>query len=329
MKNIAVLGANTLMGRELISILEQRDYPVNDIYLYNGEGSAGGNAIFKGKSIEVQSDYHSFLDKPDLVFCCLNRVRARALVSKFKKKSLVIDLSGAFRFAHDVSHIIPEVNGQEMKKHKGLIANPNPITIQLLIGLYPLHGKYKLQRLHVTTLNAVSDFGKDALDELNYEYEYLAVGEGVEKSAESVFPYTIGGNIIPQVGDFDHKGHTEEENLLTREITGILGKDDIVIGATCIWVPVRRANCAAVFAGFEEDISVAEARKVLSDAAGVKLMKHDEEYATPEFVVGKDEVFIGRLRHDTVFQNGLAMWIVCDNLRKGSALNAVQIAELT
>ena len=329
MRNIAVLGANTLVGKELISILEQRDYPVNDLYLYNADGSTGKSAIFKGKSIEVQSEFQVFLEKTDLVFCCLDRVRARAIVSKFKKRSLVIDLSGAFRFAHDASHIIPEVNGHEMKKHKGLVANPNPVTIQLLIALFPLHGKYRLSHLHIVTLNAVSDFGKDALDELNYEYEYLAVGEGVEKSADSVFPYTIGSNIIPQIGDFDHKGHTEEENLLAREITGILDKDDIAIDATCIWVPVRRANCAIVFAGFEEHFSVADAREALSGAASVKLMKHDEEYPTPEFVIGKDEVFVGRLRHDNVFQNGLAMWTVCDNLRKGSALNAVQIAELT
>lgn len=329
MKNIAVLGVNTLVGRELISILEQRDYPFKDIYFYNADRPAGENAIFKGKSIEILSDYHGILDKVDLAFCCLDRVRARALVSKFKKKSLVIDLSGAFRFAHGVLHIIPEVNAQALHEHKGVIANPSPITIQLLIALYPLHEKYKIHHLHITALNAVSDLGKDALDELNYEYEFLAVGENVEKAADSVFPYTIGSNIIPQIGDFDHKGHTEEENLLAREITGILDKDDIAISTTYIWVPVKRANCAVVFAGFEEDISVAEARKVLSGAAGVKLMKHDEEYPTPEFAVGKDEVFIGRLRHDTVFQNGLAMWIVCDNLRKGSALNAVQIGELT
>jgi len=329
MKNIAVLGVNTLVGRELISILEQRDYSASDIYLYNTDGSAGENVLFKGKSIEILPDYHEILDKVDLVFCCLDRVRARAFVSKFKKKSLVIDLSGAFRFAHDVSHIIPEVNAQAMREHKGVIANPNPITIQLLIALYPLHEKYKLHYLHVIALSAVSDFGKDALDELNYEYEFLALGENVEKSADSVFPYTIGSNVIPQIGDFDHKGHTEEENLLVRETVGILDKDDIAIGATCIWVPVRRANCAIVFAGFEEHFSVADARKALGGAASVKLMKHDEEYPTPEFVIGKDEVFVGRLRHDNVFQNGLAMWTVCDNLRKGSALNAVQIAELT
>jgi len=328
MKNIAVLGANSLVGTELISILEQRDYPTNNTYFYNTEGPGGETALFKGKSIEVLSDYSGFVDEVDLVFCCVDRVRARVLASKFKKKSLVIDLSGAFRLAQDVPHIIPEVNGQEMKDHKGLIANPNPITIELLIALYPLHEKYKLRHLHVTALNAVSDFGKDALDELNYEYEFLAVGESVEKAADGVFPYTIGSNIIPQIGDFVHKGYTEEETLLAQEITRILGNDDIVIGATCMWVPVRRADCAVLAAGFEEEISVSEAKKVLKKAGGVKLMSHDEEYPTPEYVVDKDEVFIGRLRQDAVFQNGLAMWLATDNLRKGSALNAVQIAEL-
>ena len=328
MKNIAVLGASTLIGAELTSILEQRDYPANDIYFYDSDGTAGETAVFKGKSVEVLSDYSNFVDHVDLVFCCLDRVKARALVSKFKKRSLVIDLSGAFRLTHDVPHIIPEVNGQEMKDAKGLIANPNPLTIQLLIALYPLHEKYGLHQLHVTALNAVSDFGQDALDELNYEYEFLALGENIEKAADSVFPCTIGSNIIPQLGDFVHKGYTEEETLLAREISRILSKDDIDIGVTCIWVPVKRADCAVLYAGFEEEISVAEAKKVLKNAGSIKLMSHDDEYPTPESVVEKDGVFVGRLRQDTVFQNGLSMWLATDNLRKGSALNAVQIAEL-
>jgi aspartate-semialdehyde dehydrogenase len=326
-KNVAVLGARCLVGHELISILDQRNYPVQEMYLYQPDGEPGQSVIFNGSPIEILSNYAGFQDKVDLVFCCLDRVRARALVSKFKKKSLVIDLSGAFRFAPAVLHIIPEINGKEIKEHKGIIANPSPATIQLMMALYPLHQKFNLDHLHVISLNAVSDLGQDALDELNYEYEFLAVGEDVEKAQDSVFPHTIGGNIIPQIGDFEHRGYTEEEALLTTEITRIMGRDDILITATCIWVPVRRANCAIVFAGFKEDISVVEARKVLSETGGVILMKQDEEYPTPEYVAGKDEVFIGRLRHDAVFRNGLVMWIVADNLRKGSALNAVQIAE--
>lgn len=328
MKNIAVLGADSLIGRELVTILEQRDYPVRDIYLYSADRKAAGELIFKDKNIDLLSDHDEFLDKVDLVFCCLERVQARALVAKFKKKSLVIDLSGGFRFAADVLHVIPEVNGNELSQHIGIVANPNAITIQLLVVLHSLNEKHKLKRLHVTALNAVSNLGKEALDELNYEFEFLALGEPVQKAQDSVFPYTIGGNMIPQIGDFVHKGYTEEETLLAREITEILGRDEILVSATCICVPVMRANCAVVCADFEENVSVAEAKKVLKSAGGVKLMSHDDEYPTPESVVGRDEVFVGRLRKDAVFQNGLAMWLATDNLRKGSALNAVQIAEL-
>jgi len=182
--------------------------------------------------------------------------------------------------------------------------------------------------MHVTALSAVSDLGKDALDELNYEYEFLAVGEPVEKAEDSVFPFTIGNNLIPQVGDFVHKGYTEEEAMLVKEITGILGQDDILVSATYIWVPVRQVNNTVVYAGFEERVLVADAKEVLKSASGVKIMAHDDEYPTPEGVVGSDEIFVGRLRQDAVFENGISMWVSADNLRKGSALNAVQIAEL-
>jgi len=328
MKNIAILGADSLIGGELIRILEQRNYPTGELYLLASNEKGAGQIIFKDKPIDLLRDYDSFVDKVELVFCCLDRVKARAAVSKFKKKALVIDCSGAFSFAHDVLHIIPEVNGRLMTEHKGIIANPDPVTIQLLVTLHPLHEIFGLKRLHVTTFNAVSGLGQDALDELDYEYECLAVKETIKKSEDSVFPYAIGGNVIPQIGDFVHKGYTDEEMKVTKEITEILGKEDILLYVTCVWVPVKRAHSVVVYADFEKEASVAEAKRILKSAPGVKLMEHDEEYPTPAHVTGKDEVFVGRIRQDKTFDNGLAMWIVADNLRKGSALNAVQIAEL-
>jgi aspartate-semialdehyde dehydrogenase len=258
----------------------------------------------------------------------LDKIQARAVVSKFRKKSLVVDCSGAFRFAPHVHHIIPEINGHVLTEPTGIVANPSPITIQLGLVLFPLHEKFRLKHMHVVALDAVSDLGRDALDELDYEYEFLAVGEPVEKAYDSVFPYTIGSNLIPQIGDFVHQGYTEEETLLPKEIADIFGQDDILVSATYIWVPVRRTISAVVYIDFDEKISATEAKKVLKSAKGVKLMSHDDEYPTPECVVGTDDVFVGRLRKDVVFPNGLAMWISADNLRKGSALNAVQIAEL-
>jgi aspartate-semialdehyde dehydrogenase len=328
MHKIAVLGVNTLVGRELVSILEQRDFPAKEIHFYDADAQEGEKVFFKGKVVELHSSYAGFLNDIELAFCCQDRIRARALITKFKKKSLVIDLSGAFRFAPDVLQVIPEINAQELAMQKGIIVNPSPATIQLVLPLFPLHERFKLKRLHVTSLNTVSDLGKDALDELNYEYEFLAVGETVTKAPDSVFPCTIGSNLIPQIGDFVHHGYTEEETLLAREVTEMLGQDEILVSATCIWVPVQRVNYAVVQADFEETVQCNEAKKVLKSAKGVKLMSHDEEYPTQDSVMGMDEVFVGRLRQDMAFQNGLTMWIAADNLRKGSALNAVQIAEL-
>jgi aspartate-semialdehyde dehydrogenase len=328
MKNVAVLGADGLIGRELVSILEQRNFPTGDVYFLAGNDKRTDKIIYKDKQIDLLSDYSTFRDKVELVFCCLDKVRARALVPKFKKKALVIDCSGAFSFAHDVLHVIPEVNRDIVGEHKGVIANPNPITIQLLTVLYPLHKKHTLKHLRFTALAAVSGFGNDALDELKYEYEFLALDSAVEKTEDSVFPYTIGDNVIPQVGDFMDKGATEEETILAKEIPDILGQNDIRVSATCVWVPVTRGNSVALGVDFVEAVSATEAKKVLKNAPGVKLASHDEEYPTLEIAVGKDEVFVGRIRQDITAQNGLAMWIVADNLRKGSALNAVQIAEL-
>jgi aspartate-semialdehyde dehydrogenase len=326
MQNIAVLGAKTLVGRELIAILEQRDYPVRHIYLHDTSAGDGEQLLFKGKKQDMVPGYEGFLDKVDLVFCCADRVGARSLINKFKQKSLVIDLSGASSFMDGVPCLIPEFHMQDLEERKGVLANPRPMTILLLLPLQPLHEKFKLNHLCITGLISVSDYGVDALAELNYEYEFLAVDEELGKSEYSVFPHTIGSNMIPQVGDLDNQGHTEEENLLVREIKGILRGEEIRISSTFIWSPVKRANCAVVYASFEKEISVNDARKVLKSTAGVKLMRA-EEYPTPEHVIGKDEVFVGRLRQDLGFPSGLAMWIVADNLRKGSALNAVQIAE--
>ncbi len=328
MKNIAVLGASGLVGKELIKVLEQRNYPAKKIYFFTPDENLVDKKEIAGKQIEWTNDYKSCIGKVDVVFCCLDKVQARAIVPKFKRRAFVIDCSGAFIFDPGVLHVIPEINAQMVKEHKGVIANPNPTTILLLIALYPLHKEYGLKRLHVTAYAAVSGFGKDALDELRYEYEYLALGMRGEKSEDSVFPYRIADNVIPQVGDFTQEGYTEEETVLAGDVRSILDGDDINVSSTCVWVPVSRGTSMAVHAGFEKEISITGVKKTLEGAPGLKLVSHDDEYPMPENVLDKDEVFVGRIRRDHVFENGLAMWVVADNLRKGSALNAVQIAEL-
>lgn len=328
MKNIAVLGVGSLIGEELIEILQQRDYPAADSYFMSDDNDSVETVVFKGREFDVLRDYDTFLGRVDIVFCCLDKVGARAAISKFKGKAAVIDCSRAFNFAGGVDLVIPEVNPETLKAGNPVIANPGPLTIQLLTILFPLHKKHELRHLHVTAFESISDLGNDALAELSYEYEYLAVGADVSKADDSFFPCTIGSNLIPQVGDFTGNGDTEEEVMFGKEVKTILKTDDVRIGMTAIWVPLRRGNSMTVWAGFGDDVSVNEARKLLKKSPGIKVMERDEEYPMPENVIGKDDVFIGRIRQDSVFENGLAFWITTDNLRKGSALNAVQIAEL-
>jgi aspartate-semialdehyde dehydrogenase len=328
MKNIAVLGARGLIGAELIKILKQRSYPADKVFLYTSDENYVEKKDIGGIPIEWTTDYKSCIGKVDVVFCCLDKVRARAIVPKFKKKALVIDCSGAFSFDPNALHVIPEINAHMVKMRKGIIANPNHMTILLLISIHSLHKEYGLKRLHVTACAPISGFGEDALDELRYEYEYLAMGLPSEKSDDSIFPYNIAGNLIPQVGDFTQEGYTEEETVMADEVRTILESDDIAISSTCMWVPVSRGTCMAVQVGFEKEISTVEAKETLADAQGLKVLARDDEYPMPENVLDQDEVFVGRLRQDQAFENGLAMWVAADNLRKGSALNAVQIAEL-
>ncbi len=317
-----------MVGRELITILEQRNYPVEEVYFMRAGEEQGGNIIFKDREIEILSDYELFLNKVDIVFCCLDRIRARAAVPKFKDKAVFIDLSGAFGFASDVIQVIPEVNPDLVTGEESLIANPSPMTIQLLMVIYPLHKKFGLRDLHVTTLHAVSDLTAEACDELKYEYECLAVGEEIIKEGDSVFPFSIVSNTIPQVGDFLRHGDTETEALLAAEVQRILRSDIIHLGATAVWVSIMRGNSMVIHAGFDGSMKIKDAKALLKHTKGVKLMEPEEEYPMSQTVVGKDDVYVGRLRQDKVFDNGLAMWVAVDNMRKGSALNAVQIAEL-
>lgn len=328
MKNIAVLGARSMIGCELIQILEQRDFPVGEAYFMAPGDTGGEETFFKDREIRLQNDYDSFADNVDIVFCCLDRMQTRSAAQKFGKKALFIDCARAFSSRSGVPCIIPEINGEVLTQQHNLVTNPWSMTIQLLMALHPLHLNFHLKHLHVVGLAAVSDLDWDAVDELSYEYEYLATGVNIEKCEDSVFPHTIGGNLIPQAGGFTRQGLTEEEAVMVREASMMLGTGDIKISATMVWAPVRRGHCQAVSAGFDRKIPLAEVRGILQKAPGIIIRKHDDEYAMPESVVGKDEVFVGRLRPDPVFENGLSMWIACDNLRKGSALNAVQIAEL-
>ena len=224
--------------------------------------------------------------------------------------------------------IITEINPEKACKHKGIIANPNCSTIQMLVALYPLHKKAKVKRIFVATYQSVSGAGKAALDELRYEFEYLSMGHDLEKAEDAVFSHPIGNNIIPQIGGFDDDAYTSEEMKMLHETRKIFDDESIQVTSTCVRIPVYVGHSEVLSVEFEKPISPAEAIEILQEAPGVEVFDKDGTYPTPISAVGKDAVFVGRIRKDLVFENGLALWIVADNVRKGAALNAVQIAEL-
>jgi len=327
MKKIAILGATGLVGKEVIKILEQRNFPVKELFLFASEESEGKTVIFKDNEFEILTDYEGFIDKVDLVFCCLEESLAREAVPKFCGRAVVIDNSSAYRLDPDVPLVIPEINPEKIKGNKGIIANPNCSTIQLLVPLYPLHKKANLKKVFVATYQSVSGLGKDAITELKLEIEYLAVEQPIRKSDKKVFSHQIGANIIPQIGDFDAHGYSKEELKLIKETKKIFGDNSIQVSSTCVRIPVFYCHSEAVSAKFEHQISPEEAKEILKDAPGVKLVDNSD-YPMPIQVVGENDIFVGRVRKDPAFKNGIAMWIVADNIRKGAALNAVQIAEL-
>jgi len=327
-KNVAVLGATGLVGREVIKILEQRDFPLKELYLFASEKSEGLTIAFKDNNIDVLSDYEGFINKVDIVFSCVEENLAQQIVPKFENNSVVIDNSSAYRLDPGVPLVVPEVNPETIKNHKGIIANPNCSTIQMLVALFPLHKKAKAKRIFVATYQSVSGWGRDAVDELKLEIEHMAMSEEIVKPELQVFPHPIGGNLFPQIGGFNEIGYTKEEMKMVNETRKIFNDNSILVTATCVRVPVYYGHAEAISVEFEKSLSVEEAKEILKSAPGVQLFEKDDEYPVPIYSAQKDDVFVGRVRKDLAFENGLAMWVVADNVRKGAALNAVQIAEL-
>ena len=328
MKNIAVLGASGLVGETVINILEQRNFPVQELYLFASERSEGESRVFRDREVQIVTDCNTFADNVDIIFGCLDAPLTRKIIPVFKDKAVVIDNSNAYRMDPDVPLIVPEVNPQKVKEHKGLIANPNCSTIQMVVALYPLYKRSRIKRICVSTYQSVSGAGREALDELHLEFEYLGAGQKVEKFEDRVFLHPIGNNVIPQIGSFDETGYTSEEMKMVHETRKIYDDPEIMVTATCVRIPIDCSHSEVVSVEFEERITPDEARQILKDAPGIKMFNDHDKYPMPFHTSGRDEVYVGRIRKDCIFENGLAMWIVADNVRKGAALNAVQIAEL-
>lgn len=328
MKNVAVLGATGLVGETVIKILEERNFPVKELFPFASTRSEGQQIIFKDTEIGIYTEIDDFLNQVDIVFGCLDAPLSRELIPRFKDKAVVIDNSNAFRMEPDVPLVVPEVNPEKIKEHSGLIANPNCSTIQMVVVLYPLHKKARIKRVFVATYQSVSGYGKGAVEELQYEIECLGMNEEIRKYEDSVFPLPIGNNVIPQIGGFNEDGYTTEEMKMVNETRKIFDDPTISVTSTCVRIPVFISHSEAISIEFEQPFSPNEAKEILREAPGVRLFEKEDKYPVPYHASGKDLVFVGRLRSDLAFENGLAMWVVADNVRKGAALNAVQIAEL-
>ena len=324
---VAVAGATGAVGREMLEILEERKFPVGELAALASERSEGERVRFKGKSVIVRKlDKDSFRDV-DIAFFSAGAERslefARAAV---KSGAVVVDNSSAFRMDPKVPLVVPEVNAHAVERHNGIIANPNCATIAMVMILKPIHDRVKIKRVVVTTFQSVSGTGKEAMDELAHQTVALLNFKDVETK---VYPYQIAFNCIPHIDSFLDNGYTREEMKMLHETRKIMEDAAIRVTATTVRVPVFRCHSESLNIEMETGLSANEVREILAAAPGVIVYDDPKKnlYPLAIDVVGKDETYVGRVRVDESVPNGINLWIVSDNLRKGAALNAVQIAE--
>jgi aspartate-semialdehyde dehydrogenase len=325
---VAVAGATGAVGREMVEILEERDFPVSDMILLASERSEGERIEFRGKNHPVKLLGKDSFSGVDIALFSAGSGRSREFApAAVQAGAVVIDNSSAFRMDPAVPLVVPEVNGHTVLRHSGIIANPNCSTIGLVVVLKPLHDAAKIKRVVVTTFQSVSGTGKKAMDELAAQTVALM---NFKEVVTGVYPHQIAFNCIPHIDAFLENGYTREEMKMVNETRKILEDDSIGVSATAVRVPVFRGHAESVNVETARKIGANEARALLSGAPGVVVYddpSHDL-YPLPIEVSGKDEVYVGRVREDETVLNGLNLWVVSDNLRKGAALNAVQIAEL-
>jgi len=325
--NVAVVGATGAVGEEMRLVLEERKFPVEKLSLFASTRSAGKEYKYKGEKIVVQELKDDSLGGIDIaLFSGGDEVSKHFAPLAVQQGTIVIDNGKYFRMDPDVPLVVPEVNPDDLKWHKGLIANPNCSTIQMVVALKPIYDEVGIERVVVATYQSVSGTGKEAIEELENQAASIANGKEFEIKA---YPYQIAYNALPHIGSFKENGYTTEEMKMLDETRKILGDKNIKVVATAVRVPVYRAHSEVVHIETEKKISVQKTREILSAFPGIKVIDNPGklEYPLPLFAEGKDEVFVGRIREDISTKNGLVMWIVSDNLRKGAALNAVQIAE--
>lgn len=325
---VAIVGVSGAVGQEFLRVLEERHFPLDELILFGSSRSAGKKYIFRGEEIEIKQLQHNDDFKGiDIAF-----VSAGASISKeyadtiTRFGTIMIDNSSAFRMDGDVPLVVPEVNAKDAENHpRNIIANPNCTTIQMVVVLQAIEQISHIRKAYVSTYQAASGAGAAAMDELNTQYRQALAQEKV--SVEK-FPYQLAFNLIPQVDVFTENGYTKEEMKMYNETRKIM-HSDIQVSATCVRVPALRAHSESIWIETERPVSAEEARKAFSKAEGIVLQDNpaQREYPMPLFVSGKDPVYVGRIRKDLANENGLTFWIVGDQIKKGAALNAVQIAE--
>jgi aspartate-semialdehyde dehydrogenase len=320
---VAIVGIRGAVGQEMLKILEERNFPVKELRLMSFHPADCPDYCFNGKIIKATKLEHNAFDGIDIgLFSPGASVSAAYAPSAVKAGAVVIDNTSHFRMDPDVPLVVPEVNPQDIFKHKGIIANPNCSTIQMVVALKPLHDYSKIKRVVVTTFQSVSGAGSEAIDELRKQ-----VG-GDKQTAK--FPHQIFYNLIPHIDVPQEDFYTKEEIKMYNETQKIMGDRSIKVTATCVRVPVIRAHSESVNIETEKKISRLTAIKLLRKAPGVKVIDdlQQNQYPTPLIAEGEDATFVGRIREDNSLDNGLNLWVVSDNLRKGAALNAIQIAEV-
>lgn len=327
--NVAIAGATGAVGIEMLKTLEKRNFPVKNLKLLASHRSVGKKMTFRGESYIVDELKQGSFKGIDIALFSAGASRSKEFAhDAVKDGAIVIDNSSAFRMDAEIPLVVPEVNPEDIKKHKGIIANPNCSTIIMVVPVYPLHKAKKLKRLIASTYQAASGAGAQAMAEMESQTKDILAGK---KAVPSIFPHQIAFNIFPHIDVFTENAYTKEEMKMLHEGRKIMHLPDLMVNCTCVRIPVYRAHCESLVLEFENEISPEEAREILKNAPGVKIVDKVEEklYPMPLMASGKDEVLAGRIRQDISRNDkrGLTMFISGDQILKGAALNAVQIAE--
>ncbi|MFA5325901.1 MAG: aspartate-semialdehyde dehydrogenase [Bacteroidales bacterium] len=323
--NVVIIGATGLVGTKMIEILEERKFPIDRLIPVTSDKSIGKSVKFKGNNIKIVTSQQALGMKPDIALFAVDASVSKNLAPEFVEIGCkVIDNSSCWRMDPAIKLVIPEINADIITEHDMIIANPNCSTIQMLLPLAPLHKGYNIKRIVVSTYQSVTGTGYKALEQMSAERSNAKWGE-----YEAAYPYPIDQNIIPHIDEFLDNGYTKEEMKMINETHKILGDYNIAVSPTTVRVPVKGGHSESINVEFEKPFEIKDIFKIISETKGVVLQDNPagKIYPMPLYASGKDDVFVGRIRRDLSLKSGINMWCVADNLRKGAATNAIQIAE--